>query len=337
MYFRVIFLIALILLLFPLANAEIHNCEGVWTNQACDVLKSNPNKEGFSNIPAVDGEQFVPINPMVEFDYRSVEEIYEIRQAAVAKNFNLISKQYLTSENIDSFPLPMWKTILNKISTKLKPAKQKSYLPNQNIFGQIVGGKPWWGILGISYYGPGQQGIEGLSEESRILVNPYILVGLVESTAHIVDTKKFSPKEIYPKPVSLIWQSKQNTARAQYDISSYVSLAKQYRYSGMDKLSLNLVAYNACDFGYNYLYLDPGDSRNVKTHDPSNSIVQLIQYIHLGNSCGYPGGCNNMSPYVTGLELDVLSLPARAHLKLWKNKPTNNVNPADFDFILELK
>jgi hypothetical protein len=324
------------IILFSVADAEVFNCQGIWTDQPCDAVKASADRKKNSKSKQLDGSQSIAINPMVELDFKSAKEVFEIRQAAVAKNFDLVSKQYFeTANKRQNAQAPSWKNLLNKF---FAPQEQVSpvYVPHPNIFGQIVSGKPWWGILGIGYYGPGARGIDGVSEESRMIVNPYLLVGLVESSAHIVNTKEFSPKEIYPKPVSLVWQANKNTATAVYDVSYYVQTGKKYNYSD-NKIVLNLVAYNACDFGYNYLYLEPSDSRNIKTHGARNQAVRLLQFIHLGNSCGYPGGCNNMSPHIDGLEIDVSSLPAKAHLKLWKNNPLNNFNTADFDFILELK
>jgi hypothetical protein len=51
-----------------------------------------------------------------------------------------------------------------------------NYKPSTKVFGQIVDGLPWWGILGQFYYGKGEQSIAGASEESRFILNPYLLI-----------------------------------------------------------------------------------------------------------------------------------------------------------------
>ncbi len=86
----------------------------------------------------------IGINPMIELDFLTKEDIYDIR-----------SKYVL-------------------LHPELLPG---SYNPSEEVFGQIASGKPWWGILGLSYYGDGEKSIEGNSEDSRLLVNPFLLVG----------------------------------------------------------------------------------------------------------------------------------------------------------------
>ena len=49
-----------------------------------------------------------------------------------------------------------------------------AYKPSEDVFGQVEDGKPWWGILGISYYGSGQKSIEGPSKDSRYIINPFL-------------------------------------------------------------------------------------------------------------------------------------------------------------------
>ena len=44
--------------------------------------------------------------------------------------------------------------IRRKYVMKYSQLIQGDYEPDKDIFGQIESGKPWWGILGISYYGP---------------------------------------------------------------------------------------------------------------------------------------------------------------------------------------
>ncbi|WKZ56098.1 MAG: hypothetical protein QY326_05005 [Bdellovibrionota bacterium] len=56
-----------------------------------------------------------------------------------------------------------------------------SYAPAREIFGEIVDGRPWWGTLGqfllYSYDGkPQTDSIAGPSEESRQILNPFVLL-----------------------------------------------------------------------------------------------------------------------------------------------------------------
>jgi len=62
----------------------------------------------------------IPLHSMIELDFKSKDEIYIIRKNAVLQN-----PDYFKS----------------------------NYEPSNKVFGQIENGKPWWGILGLSYYG----------------------------------------------------------------------------------------------------------------------------------------------------------------------------------------
>jgi hypothetical protein len=50
------------------------------------------------------------------------------------------------------------------------------YRPAETVFGQIEGGKPWWGLRGHVYYGSGEKSIDGPAEETRFILNPFLLV-----------------------------------------------------------------------------------------------------------------------------------------------------------------
>jgi hypothetical protein len=86
--------------------------------------------------------------------------------------------------------------------------------------------------------------------------------------------------------------------------------------------------------GFSCVYLDDIKSRNVISNMKTPFVIP--QFIHAGGSCGYSGGCNNGSPFAKELILRVDSLPARAYLKLWKNKPSSKTDPPDMIFIIEM-
>ena len=52
-------------------------------------------------------------------------------------------------------------------------------------------------------------------------------------------------------------------------------------------------------------------------------------YIHLGGSCKYQDGCNNISPMQVPLMIKIVNLPAEIDLKLWKNNPSSKYSKAD--------
>jgi hypothetical protein len=87
----------------------------------------------------------IAILPPAELDFKSKAEVLESRKAAVLRYPHLISGDYE---------------------------------PSDAVFGQIEDGRPWWGITGHFYLGPGERSIEGPAEEARFLLNPYLLVAV---------------------------------------------------------------------------------------------------------------------------------------------------------------
>lgn len=242
----------------------------------------------------------IAINPSIELDYKSKEEIYEIRRKYV--------RQY----------------------PELMPEK---YKPSDVIFGQIVDGKPWWGELGISYYGPGENSIEGMAEESRFLVNPYLLVGVDFAYSFPLYRRLSRPITTLPAALEVMWESRIK-AHAYFDVGTFSDRVLRIGFPSSQVKMLMLSAYNARDFGYNYLAVDLKQSENIHPFGAAKIPQQIKQFIHMGPSCGHPGMCNNMSPHLPEWFMPYKALPAKAHIKLWKNKPTSIKSPADFTFMI---
>ncbi len=235
----------------------------------------------------------IPINPLMELDFKSKSEIYAIRKRYVMQHSNLLNG---------------------------------SYSPSNEVFGQIESGKPWWGIDGLSYKGPGEHSIDGPSEESRFICNPFLLVGL-EDGMMVVSNKK--PREQYPRPVSLEWSTDKKRGRVVYAIKRFRSGNNHTR---EDNQNLSLSVYNARDLGYKFMFIDLKKSPNLSIQAGASKILEIPQFIHTGGSCGYKGGCNNMSPFCADLEIKVKTLPSKVFCKLWRKKPLNQYTPADMEF-----
>ncbi|MBI3593062.1 MAG: hypothetical protein HY099_06250, partial [Nitrospirae bacterium] len=69
----------------------------------------------------------IELQPITELDFKSKAEVLKLRTEAVYRYPQLVSKDYK---------------------------------PSEPVFGQIEDGAPWWGVLGISYYGNGEKSIE---------------------------------------------------------------------------------------------------------------------------------------------------------------------------------
>jgi hypothetical protein len=100
----------------------------------------------------------------------------------------------------------------------------------------------------------------------------------------------------------------------------------------------NLIAYNARDMNFGNLYVSYENSLNIsKTNQPTEPYT-IPQYIHQGDSCGYPGGCNNMSPITPEIDaLSVVRLPAKAEIWLWKNLPASLETQPDFTYVIHFR
>src|SRR5262249_11368696 len=94
-----------------------------------------------------DGFVPVPLREMIELDGKTREEVLTWRSACVVEHPELLARFGITT-----------------------------YSPMPAVFGGIEDNRPWWGILGLDYFGDGPRASAGPSEESRFLGNPYLLV-----------------------------------------------------------------------------------------------------------------------------------------------------------------
>jgi hypothetical protein len=267
-----------------------------------DVSVAKPAKLYLGAAAKVQGEIPIPINPLMKFDGYTKRQICDLRKSEVARHPEIVSDEYQ---------------------------------PDDRVFRLIEDGKPWWGLEGIYFYGDGMQGIAGLSEESRFIPNPYLLVGLRES----VSNRGHQPDGsigYFPTPRDLSWNASGASAHVVYDVSSHFDFTVNHHYPSQNAHELEFVLYNADDLGFKYFSLDPAKSRGVQQEASAGIPAPMRQFIHCGGSCGYPGGCNNMSPFAPEFMIQVPVLPAKAVLKLWKAKPETADDSADMTFIIDI-
>lgn len=249
----------------------------------------------------------IQVNPPDFFNWKSRADILAMRSRAVAKH-----------------------------SSSLLSDK---YEPDQGIFHAIEDGKPWWGIAGSAVYGPGQKAIIGTAEESRYVLNPYLLVGVAPAACGMWDTRRLSERDMedpkfpfYWEPQSIQLDASKSMESVVYNITSYnsKSAATGKALPGSTPFQFSLVAYNARDFGFNYIWLNERASTRVTNDNSTNEAVQIVQFIHCGGSCGYPGNCNNMSPYMASIDrCRFTGLPARAAVYLWRDEPSSVAQKPD--------
>ena len=207
-----------------------------------------------------------------------------------------------------------------------------TYRPSEAVFGQIEDNLPWWGIAGIFYYGLGEKSIMGPSEESRFLLNPYLLVGvdLYHNWAHVSEAQILAPGvSLDCAPTQLSWYPSERRAEVTYSAACVARTNSRY---------FDLISYNARDMNLNYIYVSYVDSHNISKPDPPAEPYAIPHYIHRGDSCGYPGGCNNMSPpspVIDGLE--ITDFPSHVEIWLWQDEPNAISQPPDMKFVIQFQ
>lgn len=251
------------------------------------------------NLLATAGAESIRLHTPEELDFLTKEQVLARRRAAVESSPELF---------------------------------QPPYQPSEEIFGDITDGRPWWGIDGLYYFGPGQRGIDGLSEESRFILNPFLLVGLMEGRAYVTDLAP-SGQVSYPNPLSLTLDLAAKRAVVHYDVGAYFEHLKRI---SNNEPALTLVAYNARDFGFHYLRVNEGASSGVRWMKTTKEPEPIAQFIHTGGSCGYPGGCNNMSPFQEGMVVELVATPAKIEVELWREEPKDQSSSPDFRVSLEV-
>jgi hypothetical protein len=245
----------------------------------------------------------VQLNGPVEFNFKSKAEVLAKRTAQVNKYAFLLASPY-------------------------KPSDQ--------VFGQLTDGRPWWGTLGLGYYGNGKDSIRGPAVHSLFMLNPYILAGVItrycmfgrapeaEATVH----------KLYCEPKSLRIFARESTSQVVYRFSKVLEDFKAFE-NRESPYSFDIQAYNARDMGYAYIFIPSSGLKNVTADQPASEPFPNPQYFHTGGSCGYPGGCNNQSPGCDALNFHVQQLPARLEVWLYRG-PANKSQRPDFTCFIDL-
>jgi len=287
---------------------------GVWSwmsspkeqsiKQLTEVKNSRPASKAHVNklkIGETGKEEAVDIEvePATELDFKSRAEIFGLRTEAINKYSQL---------------------------------SQGGYQPSKEVFGRVEDGAPWWGLTGI-FYGSGEKSIEGPSEHSISIMNPYLLVVpqyWVSWNPAMVSANDLG-SDMYPvycQARSLRWYPRESRAEAAYDA------ACASRMPGV----IDLMAYNAKDFGLNYIYVSYRDSINISKENAPAAAYKNPQFLHRGGSCGYPGGCNNVSPATPPIDdIKIEGFPAKIVIWLWQADPKTVEKPPDMTFIMRFE
>lgn len=209
-----------------------------------------------------------------------------------------------------------------------------NYTPMNAVFGAIEDNRPWWGVEGRFWRGPGENANEGASEESRFILNPFLLLGLDEDTALI---KRGSCTPVYPRPVSLFYFPDQSRAVVTYNMTGFYREKEEYGIRQRGAFFIENM--NARDFGYNWALGDPENSVSVYDKYSGGLLSEpaiMKSYIHEGGSCGKEGGCNNRSPQQKKLYVRIETLPAEITVRLYREKPMDDKGIPDFIYTIKM-
>lgn len=220
------------------------------------------------------------------------------------------------------------------------------YQPDAATFGNISDGKDWWGIQGQVFHSMGSiPANTGLARDSIYLFNPFWLVApniivksVMRDATRFHTIKEFSqshfPTLALPKKIVIY----PNEAREEFtynvlDIYNRANevTAKPIQFSN---INFDLFSYNAKDFGYKYLYIDPNKSSNINKYP--NAVIPISECFDTRSVDSVK--CNEAFPIdekVTGFNFK--SLPARLQINLWKDKPASSVVKPDFTVTLNFE
>jgi hypothetical protein len=267
------------------------------------LLSKPPPNDNALNLgqAAPSSEIDLVIRPPIDFDFMTKDQVLQLRSEAVYWYPDLIVGEY-------------------------KPA--------ESIFGQIVDGLPWWGVAGQFYYGQGDESIEGPAEESRFILNPFLLVAAEPHTfwdrSVVSETQIRKPGfTFYCEPTRLRWRPQAASAEVHYSAECAARLGYGY---------FDLISYNARDFNLNYIYVSYSDSVNINKSPQPTGAYAIPHYIHQGGSCGYPGGCNNMSPPTPPIDaLEITGYPAQVVIWLWRDLPDSPDESPDMVYVIRIQ
>ncbi|MDZ4834389.1 MAG: hypothetical protein SGJ27_11485 [Candidatus Melainabacteria bacterium] len=221
----------------------------------------------------------------------------------------------------------------------------KQYVPDSATFGQIADKKPWWGVIGLAYYGAGNNSIKGVSVQSMDFLNPYLLVS--DNTVGPLPKDKVSEQDLWStklpmqmQATNLKWYPQAKRAEVTYERSQYEQeMSTKFNFTRFKlRGQTSLTMTNARDLGFNYVYIPASWASNVKIGSAMKTAMPIPHFIHCGGGCGYPGGCNNVSPATDWTDrFEIEKLPAKIGFSFWIDAPKTGREPPDMTFIVNYR
>lgn len=245
----------------------------------------------------------IPIHPMINLNSLKKDEI--------------LSRRKLLAEQ---FPLLLY----------------RPYEPSPDVFNRMKDGLPWIGF-DLHYYGPGPKAVGGLSEESRFILNPFLLAGLTERI--IMDRPVHEGWPVEPLEArDLTWSQDRLWAAVTYPVAGYWEGEIKHGAARPDELTVELHLSNARDYGFRYYFIDIEKSIHVQLRIKNRGVRKIRDRFHVNALCGHPSQCNTSRIYdPRDLWLLVSKRPAAIVVKLWQNKPVAAKDLPDMLYVIKLE
>ena len=210
------------------------------------------------------------------------------------------------------------------------------YKPSDTVYGQMTDNKQWVALKSMFCEEEPLKNA-GLSEESRFFNNPLFLIGLDNYLVFLKDLSVCN--NLHPPLVSITYQPANKKIVVIYNLIGFFT---KFEKNGVSYKNLSipfmLKAENARDFGYNYVYVNKSNKVYFSSSPClSKEVIQINQYIHTVNDCGYRGSCTDGLHPQREFFFNVKSLPASISFSLWKKMPVNKQVNADFNYEMILK
>ncbi len=215
-----------------------------------------------------------------------------------------------------------------------KVFKTENYKPREDVY-QIEDNLPWISAYEIALNGTkGNKNIgEGASRCSVSINNPELLMSFIVPEFQRKNARESFSEADYFLPEKLLWDEKNKTLKAHFNIKSFYD--KNPDYMGM---AMYTDETNARDLGYNWIFCDK--SKNIQFVNEFNNIsvepYEMKGYYHKGFSCGLENGCNNYSPYQEEMPFRLIDNTGYLKLKMWKEKPKNKFQAPDIIYEMYL-
>jgi hypothetical protein len=282
--------------LLLLSTLSLFGCAGAGENSSKNNLDIGYGTKAPDSVS-------IDLNGLTDYNGKTKEELFGLRTRAVNKHPELLKAAYAPSPSVFA------------IDSKL----------------------PWWGLKGYIFRGHDLNNTEGLSRESAYFGNPYVLVcpewyGTNMSWGHRfskdADFAKAFPA--YLPPVSIKIVAKDKREEITYDVMHYYNDIKSMMDNPWDlsNVGFDLYAYNARDFGYNFMYVEPGNSSNINKF--TSDVVPITQSIGTRTRETCAPSCNDLLDTPESLQgFKLKNLPAKCRILLWKLKPQSYLAPTD--------